>query len=102
MCAKSAASQILIWAQKNPLFLKGGKRSKPRGVWLKGTSKPSRFLVQWGVHKQDYTFTNALDVFYEQKRRPDLSAAIVIDLTRLADHLVKAAGRPLATLADAS
>lgn len=91
ICAKAAAQQVLMWAQKNP------RASKPRGMWVR-KSKPQRFLLQWGIHKRCYEFTTDLNRFYQRKRRHDLSAAIVIDLARLADQLVTLAGRPLATL----
>jgi hypothetical protein len=98
ICAKAAAPQILMWAQKNPRAIASGKSSKPRGMWLKGKGKPQRFLIQWGVRRKDYAFANDLNAFYRRNPSQDQSAAIVIDLTRLANHLVTAAGRPLATV----
>jgi hypothetical protein len=99
--AKAAAHQILMWAQMNPRAT-AGKGIKPRGAWVKGKGKPQRYFVQWGVRKSEYAFTSDLNAVYRRKRGNDLSAAIIVDLMRLADHLVKAAGRPLATRKDAS
>src|SRR5215213_2876183 len=39
ICAKTAAVQILMWAQKNPRATAAGKGSKTRGMWSKGKNK---------------------------------------------------------------
>jgi hypothetical protein len=57
-----------------------------------------RFMIQWGSRSRDYALTRRLDTFYRGKSRRNLSAAIVIDLYRMADHLVTAADRPLVTI----
>jgi hypothetical protein len=100
ICAKVAAPQILMWAQRNPRASASNKDSKPLGMWLKGKSKPQRFLIQWGVRRKDYAFVSDLNAFYRRNPSHDRSAAIVIDLSRMAKHLVTAAGRSLAILRD--
>lgn len=95
ICSKVAAPQISHWAQINPRSTAGSKSFRSHRTRLKRKSKPHRFLIQWGIGRRSYEFTNDLTAFYRRKRSQELAAAIVIDLMRLADHLVLTAGRPL-------
>jgi hypothetical protein len=98
ICAKAAAPQILMWAQRNPRSTARDKAFKRRGTWLREKGKLQQFLIQWGVRRKDYAFVSDLNAFYRRNPSHDRSAAIVIDLTRLSNHLVTAAGRPLAII----
>ena len=93
-CARAAAPQILIWAHRYS-GVRGG-RKYPKAGTTKPKGQLKRFLVQWGPRQKNYAFATSLDAFYRVKSRQNLSAAIIIDLRRMAEHLVTAAGRSLA------
>jgi hypothetical protein len=91
--ATTAAVFILGFAQKctgvidNPLGLATGKP-----ITFGPTQQLRRFLISYGT---EVTFQNDIGEFYAKKWDADLSAAIVFDLKRMADHLCERAGRPL-------
>jgi hypothetical protein len=88
--ARFAAPRILDWLKTEP-------RPNPRGTGASRRGTPARFLVHWGLSKRDRTLTSNLNSLYETRHRENLSAAIVIDLRLLADHLRAAAQAHLAS-----
>jgi hypothetical protein len=93
--AKSAGVLILLFAQDVP-----GAIADPEN--LARGEKPikyppgmrKRFLIAYGKSKNEFSFENDLTAFYGGKGA-DLTAAIVLDLQRLAETLCERAGRPL-------
>jgi hypothetical protein len=94
--AKSAGVLILLFAQDvsgaiaDPENLAQGEKPIKYQTGMR-----KRFLIAYGKSKNEFIFENDLTAFYAGKGAADLTAAIVLDLQRLAETLCERPGRPL-------
>lgn len=94
--ANSAAALIMLFAQDCSGAIHDPE-NRARGEkpikYLRLTRR--RFLVAYGKSENEFSFENDLTTFYAGKSDADLTAAIVLDLQRLAETLCARAGTPL-------
>lgn len=101
--AKSAGVLILLFAQN----VSGAVHDPESRAIHEAAPLPyppgmrRRFLIAYGKSKNKFSFENDLTAFYAGKSDADLTAAIVLDLQRLAETLCERAGRPLWHVVDA-
>lgn len=93
--AKSAATLMMLFAQDCPGAIDDttGRAIEKPIKFLPASRK--RFLLAYGKTENKFWFENDLTSFYAKKLDADLTAAIVLDLQRLAETLCARAGRPL-------
>jgi hypothetical protein len=94
----SAGTVIAGFAQDFPGAVSNKLKALGKPVDFGPSDWRPRFLIRYGLEVDKFTFQEDLREFYSKDwTEADISAAIILDLKRLAEQIVDRAGKPLWT-----